>query len=278
MATNEDGTWELVDGVQRVSAIVKFCGDKDLRAKMNLNGPLTLTGLEKLDQFNNLRFFDLPSSVKLQFHTRPLKIVTLSDKSDAVVRFDLFERLNRGGVSLTDQEIRDCVFRGPFADLLEKLAKDQNFDQVVRLTAQQKRDGTKEECVLRFFAFLERYKKFVHSVREFLNDFMEESRATFDPVKGEKIFRDTFLQLATVLPDGIVRPGKYKRDTTPLNFFEGVAVGAALAIKQAGKLRGGNPYKWMGSDELRKTTTGATNNPSAVKGRIEYCRDHFLGK
>lgn len=43
---------------------------------------------------------------------KPLKIVTLSDKSDAQVRFDLFERLNTGGIKLSDQEIRNCVYRG----------------------------------------------------------------------------------------------------------------------------------------------------------------------
>lgn len=278
MATDLDGTWELVDGVQRISAIVKFCGGKELREKMKLNGELVLEGLEKLEHFNGLKFHELPANVQLQFHTRPIKIVTLSDKSDEIVRFDLFERLNRGGVNLSDQEIRDCVFRGAFADLLEELAKDQNFSHVIRLTPLQRRDGTKEECVLRFFAFFHRYKKFVHSVRDFLNDYMKSARRKFDYKAGEKLFRDTFLQLANALQHGIVRPGKWKRDTTPLNLFEGIAVGAALAIKKSGKLGGGDPYKWMRDTELYNATTGATNNPSAVKKRIEYCRDRFLGK
>lgn len=277
MATNEDGTWELVDGVQRVSAIVKFAGSEDLRKKLGLKHPLSLEGLEKLESFNDCCFQDLPQSVRLQFLNRPLKVVTLSDKSDEIVRFDLFERLNRGGVSLTDQEIRDCVFRGPFANLLETLAQDANFRKVVKLTASQEKDGTREECVLRFFAFLDNYKQFVHSVRDFLNDYMRSASKQFDLVSGEQVFKTTFAKLAKALPNGISRPGIGKRTTTPLNLFEGVSVGAALALKSK-KVLSHRDTKWLGSEQLKKFTTGATNNLSAVKGRIEFCRDRFLGK
>ena len=45
MATNQDNTWEAVDGVQRLSSIVKFSGRKSLREKLKLNGILVLEGL-----------------------------------------------------------------------------------------------------------------------------------------------------------------------------------------------------------------------------------------
>jgi hypothetical protein len=117
MATNKDGTWELVDGVQRLSTLVKFAGSEDLRRRLGLVSPriadpLRLEGLEKLSGFNGLFFSDLPESIRLQFELRPVKVVTLNDKSDEVVRFDLFERLNTGGIALTAQEIRNCVYRG----------------------------------------------------------------------------------------------------------------------------------------------------------------------
>jgi hypothetical protein len=276
MATNKDGTWELVDGVQRLSAIVKFAGDKNMRDSMNLGEALRLNDLEKIPAFNGKTFDSLPQSLQLQFELRPLKVVTLSDKSDLIVRFDLFERLNTGGVALSDQEIRACVFRGRFAEFLEEMAQDQNFCNVVKLTKKQEQDGTRDECVLRFFAYLNSYQNFVHSVIEFLNDYMKSASKKFDYTKGENIFRKTFLQLATALPGGIVRPTR--KGITPLVLYEGVAVGAAIAISQTGKIKTNNIGTWIASDELRKLTTGATNSPAAVTGRIEYCRDRFLGK
>jgi hypothetical protein len=135
--------------------------------------------LEKLSAFNHT-FDELPQSVQLQFKLRPIKVTTLSDKSDSVVRFDLFERLNTGGIALTHQEIRACIFRGPFNELLERLGKDTNFCKVVRLPTARNRDGTREEFVLRFFAFLDSYKQFEHSVVGFLNTYMKFSSVAFD--------------------------------------------------------------------------------------------------
>jgi len=125
MATNPDNTWEVVDGLQRLSAIVKFAGDDNLRKKIIVGNTdaLVLTDLQKLTRFQGCKFTDLPSNIQIHFKTRPLKVITLNDKSDSIVRYDLFERLNTGGVALSAQEIRDCVYGGNFAQKLEELAK-----------------------------------------------------------------------------------------------------------------------------------------------------------
>ncbi len=276
MATNGDNSWEVVDGVQRLSTIIKFAGDEELRKRHGISGPLVLGELQKLTDFKGLKLADLPPQIQNHFWTRPAKVITLNDKSDKIVRYDLFERLNTGGVALSPQEIRDCVFQGPFADKLEVWSKDPSFRKTVNLTPLQKRDATSEECVLRFFAFRDGYKKFEHSVTEFLNDYMEQATKDFDYSLGETVFKQTFKELARVFPRGISRPTG--RRTTPLNLFEGIAVGASLALEQQPKLQAAGLDKWLSSAELREYTTGATNNRSAVLGRVEFCRDRFLGK
>jgi hypothetical protein len=276
MATNSDNTWEVVDGVQRLSTIIKFAGDRGLREEHGLGGPLVLCDLEKLTDYVGLRFDDFPESLKLHFWTRPAKVITLNDKSDSVVRYDLFERLNTGGVVLSPQEIRDCVFQGTFADKLEEWSKEKAFQQVVRLTPLQQRDATAEECVLRFFAFRDRYKQFDHNVTEFLNDYMKSASKSFDYATSDAVFLRTFKELMRVFPRGIRRPGG--RKTTPLNLYEGVSVGASLALDKVPRLHISGLNTWLASDELRSFTTGATNDKSAVSGRIEFCRDRFLGK
>jgi hypothetical protein len=276
MATNSDSTWEVVDGLQRLSATAKFAGDAALRKRLGLGNALVLQDLKKLDKYNGLAFADLPAHVQTHFRTRPLKVVTLNDKSDKVLRFDLFERLNTGGIALTKQEIRDCVFRGPFSDMLGELSQSKDFQKTVRLTSKQKKDGAAEECVLRFFAFHDKYAEFNHSVTEFLNDYMKKKTEPADPhLEGKKkLFAATFKELARVFPNGITRG----RTTTPLNLFEGVAVGAALALKKADHLHVQRVQTWVVSPELRRFTSGATNDRKNVKGRIEFCRDRFLGR
>lgn len=277
MAANEDdGTWELVDGLQRLTAVAKFAGTPELQAQMGVDSTLRLTGLEKLAAYNDLSYNDLPPAIRIQFMRRSLKIVTLSDKSDKHVRFDLFERLNRGGINLSPQEIRHCVYRGKFADELEELAKNKDFRKVVRLAKNQQKDATAEECVLRFFAYFHKYKEFEHLVTDFLNEYMESATKRFNYQEGKRVFAETFALLADAFPTGLRRPGK-QSGATSLVLYEAVAVGAALALHKAGKLSTAGVKKWLAHPDLRKNTTGATNNRPAVRARIEFCRDRFLG-
>lgn len=271
MATNLNNTWELIDGVQRISTIIRFIGEEKLRGKLDLKGELKLDGLSKLKTFNGFRFKDLPMSIQLNFRLASLKVTTLSDKSDKKVRFDLFERLNKGGVNLSDQEIRSCVYRGQFNDFIKGMSQNQDFLHCVKLTKSQMTDGTKEELVLRFFAFLNKYTEFDHSVVDFLNDYMEKSNKTFNYIDGEIIFTTVFRELKNALPKGIIK----NRNVTPLNLFEGITVGAALAFKETGRVNTSNIYEFINSDELKKYVTGSTNSKVNVRGRIELCKSKF---
>lgn len=88
VATNDDGSWEVVDGLQRVSTLIHFASanSKEL-LEIDRNGALRLSGLRKLSEFNGLTFDDLPSSVQLNFTKRGMGVTALSDKSDPDTRY-----------------------------------------------------------------------------------------------------------------------------------------------------------------------------------------------
>ena len=275
MATNVDGTWEVIDGVQRLSTMICFAGDDSVREKVNAKKvePLKLKGLSKLANFNDKRFSDLPVGVQNKFKLTSIKVTTLSDKSDKDVRFDLFERLNKGGVNLTPQEIRSCVYRGGFNDFLKELSKDSNFKNCVHLSESQENDGTREELVLRFFAYLYDLDSFEHSVKDFLNNYMSKADKGFNYSENDKLFRTVFKILNDALPNGISKG----RKNTPLNLFEAVSVGAALAYMNNGKINTAGMDEWLKDKELLKYITGATNSKPRVICRIEFCRKKFEG-
>jgi hypothetical protein len=267
MATNEDSTWEVVDGVQRLGTLAHFIGSGDLLEQIEKDSPLVIDGLEKLSELNGKTFSDLPGTLQLLFETRPLRATVLNDKSDLNVRFDLFERLNTGGVLLTNQEIRNCIFRGKLNEQLKKLSRQENFVSSIKLKPSDANNGTGEELVLRFFAYLECYQEFDHSVKDFLNEYMK-ARAS-KPLKTQSValFNQAFEIINTALPNGIIRGN---RAITPVNLFEAVSVGCALALK-LGKTPSPQKIKSvLNSAGLRKLTTGATNNKNMVSGRIEF--------
>lgn len=270
MAMNADSTWEVVDGVQRLGSLSHFVGSKELLAKIHRDSPLIINGLEKLSAFNGTGFIDFPKSMQLQFFTRPIRVTVLNDRSDLAVRFDLFERLNTGGVSLTDQEIRNCVYRGPYNDDLKALAALANFKSSVKITAKNESNGTYEELVLRFFVYLYRYNDFNHAVKEFMNEYMNDVRHGVITQPDKKLFGEVMDILVKAFPNGINRG---KGGLTPVNLFEALSVGIALALKQGKKI---DPMKLpaLANDENLKKFTGAgSNQKKFVVGRIEYVRD-----
>ena len=270
MATNADSTWEIVDGVQRLGTLAHFFGTAKLLEKIARSSPLVIEELDKLSSLNGVSYSELPKSVQLMFSTRPMRVTVLNDKSDQSVRFDLFERLNTGGISLTNQEIRNCVFRGIFNNDLKRLVLDKNFSEVINLKAGEMKNGTAEEYVLRFFSFLNQYKDFDHSVKDFLNDYMREHTSKKISPSHERLFKQTFALLKKNLPNGIARGN---RGATPVNLFEGITVGTALALKSGKTIKETRLPKLLDDQELRKFTTGATNSRKSVVGRIEFVRD-----
>lgn len=272
---NQSAVWEVVDGLQRSLSIASFILKEEDLKNIGLRRPLRLKGLDKLPELNGCLFDDLPEDIRSAFTDRPIKVTVLNDKSDRQVRFDLFERLNSGGISLTPQEMRACVYRGPFLKLVDDLSSLDDFHQVAVIPKSRQSDGTPQEYVLRFFAYLHNANEFKHSVNDFLNEYLHEAnegaKLFFDECKSE--FVRVMKYLAACFPNGIRRNGK---GSTPANVFEGVSVGAALALAENPNIAICQDCSWIDSDEFRGYTLSATNSLPKVLGRIDYAKRAFL--
>lgn len=275
MATNSDSTWEIVDGVQRMSTLIHFMAgsNEDLLKRVNREKALSIEGLEKITEMNGQGYSSLPKSLQLLFQTRPIRVTVLNDKSDSNVRFDLFERLNTGGVLLTNQEIRNCIFRGQFNEQLKKLSGDSNFKTAIKLKESDRRNGTAEEYILRFFAYLEGRQNFQHSVKNFLNDFMKTNAQKKVAPAKVTLFKDTMAELANAFPHGITRG---QATTTSAVLYEALAVGLAEAIQSGQQVHTSRLAHLVSDQTLRKLTTGATNSNRMLNGRIEYVIDKLI--
>src|SRR5205085_6731134 len=94
VATNPNGTWEVVDGLQRLSTLLHFIAEPPALLKsIDKADPLRLQGLEKVALLNGKTYADLPTPIRLALNKRSLRVTALSDKSDPKARFDMFERL-----------------------------------------------------------------------------------------------------------------------------------------------------------------------------------------
>jgi hypothetical protein len=268
-ATNKDGKWELVDGLQRVSTLIHFASSSaDSLAAIGESTPLRLTGLEKLKRFNDLTYSELPTPLQLAFSKRLLRVTALSDKSNPAVRFEMFERLNTGGVALTAQEVRSCVYRGSAYDFLKDLSQNQGFRKLLKLQRSHQADGTHEEQVLKFFAYLRARDLFEGDVTGFLNEFLSQYTKSFDPVVDRKVFENAVAALYKITQGPLIRKGYAN---TPLNQFEAILV-AIAELQVAGRSVKHPAGGWLQDEELLKYSTKGTNTINSLMGRVKRAK------
>ena len=129
---NEFARYEVMDGQQRVSAILDYFDNK-----------FPLRRLEMLTSLNGKRFHDLPRQIRAGLERRSLSAIILLKESapsqDAIVqlRRHVFERLNTGGIRLNAQEVRNCVHAGSFNNLLLELSRHELFTSMWDIPARE---------------------------------------------------------------------------------------------------------------------------------------------
>lgn len=233
-------------------------------AAIGESSPLRLQGLEKLRSFNGRTFSELPTPLQLLFSRRLLRVTALSDKSNPAVRFEMFERLNTGGVALTPQEVRSCVYRGDAYDFIRDLSQNPTFRKLLKLQRSHQADGTHEEQVLKFFAYLTARSGFEGDVTGFLNEFLGQFIDTHRPSRDRAIFEDAVSALYKITKGPLLRKGY---GNTPLNQFEAVLV-AVAELQIDGKTIKSPPAGWLQDGELLKYSTKGTNTIASLNGRI----------
>jgi hypothetical protein len=185
----QSGKEVVIDGQQRLLTFHAF-----------KNNQFKLKGLTILKELNGYKFKDLSDknnpTVKemadrlgdLQdgFCDRPLRVVKILKESHPDIKFEIFERLNRGSVKLNDQELRNCIYRGSFNELLKELAENKDFLRLQGLKNTHSR-MLDIERILRFFAFCDKGERNYKSpLKKFLNDYMLQKQNISEAEMNEK--------------------------------------------------------------------------------------------
>jgi len=262
----KEGRLEIVDGSQRIRTLAKFMRDE-----------FALEKLEKLEKLNGFLYSDLPLPRQRRFNRRTLRMIELTEQATEEVRRDLFERINTGSVDLNDMEKRRGIRQGPMLDLIEECAAIPKFHTLAPLSETAVRHHEPKEFVLRFFAYLDSYKNFDRRVNEFLNEYLDaKNKSNPDKVKMKSEFTSMLDFVEKYFPNGFKK--KIGHIRTPRIRFEALAVGTALALRDAPNLVPPSTTEWLDSAEFKELTTSDSSNsrPKVIK-RIEYVRDKLLG-
>lgn len=160
--------WLVVDGLQRLSSIYHFVLDK--------KNPLRLTGLEFLTQLEGKTYDDLERDLKRLIRETQVVVYIINPGTPADVKFNIFKRINTGGLVLTPQEIRHALFQGTPARFIAELAEMPEFKEATTYSIKSDR-MLDRDFANRFLAFyLLGYEKYQPDLDTFMSRAMAQTQ------------------------------------------------------------------------------------------------------
>lgn len=268
----EEETFIVIDGQQRLKSAYYF-----LKGTFISNGVETIFSLKNLKdrEWDGLTYAELNDKFKKRIRNAVLNTTIIEDiVSKPKVVHDLFHRLNTGGMPLTDQEIRNCVYTGIFNGQLLELNKNANWRILLGKSSPDRRLGD-VELILRFFSLLNKSNGYKPSMRLFLSDFQENNKNNEDfIVDNKKIFETVVDVIANNIGSNAFKT------TSTINKSVCDSIMVALAqIYLAGKAPVNimeNYKKLIANEQYKKYTLSGTSSITSVRGRIDLARNFFL--
>lgn len=187
LSEDDDGVYAVVDGLQRLCTLFHFMDYSELNratgAKLN---PLRLRDLQYLKDIEGLSFDELDRKFQRRISELEITANIIRASTPPAVKFNVFARLNQGGMPLNAQEIRNAIYPGLWRKKIQAIANEDYF-----LNATEKKIKTQRqqdlELVLRFLALWQIGRPFVREVNytldDFLNDAIENSIRQWDEKK-----------------------------------------------------------------------------------------------
>ncbi|MCL2103926.1 MAG: DUF262 domain-containing protein [Kiritimatiellaeota bacterium] len=166
-----DNKWQVIDGLQRLCAINNFV----------VAGTLRLTGLEYLKQFENSLFVELPRIYQRQIEEAEI-ITYIMTSETPDVKYNIFKRINTGGITLNPQEIRNALNQGVPADFIKELANSDAFGKATDWRIKPRRMADRE-YVTRFITF---YLNKPDDYRPALDPFMSNAMSSLNHLSPEE--------------------------------------------------------------------------------------------
>ena len=208
VSQRDDGKWEVIDGLQRLSTMLQFMGslinpEKQKYPRLILEKTKLLPSLENVvweKEAGEDVLLEIPGDTKLFFKRASVTVEIIKKESDPNSKYELFQRLNTLGSSLSDQEVRNCLLimvKRPMYEWLADLSGQKNFINTLDLSERNLEQRYEMELAIRIFALKD--QAFDGSwnrkeVEEVITDAMVEiaEDASFDFAEAKRKFVATF--------------------------------------------------------------------------------------
>ena len=278
----EDGRYELIDGLQRVSSYLRFRGE--------LKGwnKLKLESCDIIPELNGYTYEEFPSTIKFKLKRNFIRVEVLRKESDINLRYHMFKRLNSGGEILSQQEIRNCTIRilnPQINEFIIDMSNNINYKNTIsKLSDDDVEKKRNEELILRFFTLKNNLQNYFHPFDIYLTRYMEGIANNIEPFDYDlekNNFEKTFLVLNQILGEYVFSTKRFKTGKYQNNFVQYYYDGLILGIqKYLDKIIEFNDFEKLkpiienikDNEELDKARTGSKSN---IKRRIKIVEEEL---
>lgn len=278
--TTDDGKLLIVDGHQRLQTIRRFfdgtwSDGEDFKLL-----------LDETSDWNGKSFHELPPAQQRKIKVSVMRTYIIEKKEGSTdnAMYDMFQRLNTGGVLLTPQEIRNCVYHGPLNDALLKLNSSHDWRLIVGSDEADRRQRD-VELILRGLALGHIGKKlpeqdealhYKPSLRDFLDSFMKTMQNPTNEWLDDasKLFSDTISRILEGLGE---RPFHLRRSMNAPT-YDAVFVAFARSPRVKPESIKTKYERLKANNEFRDFTEERPTGTASVNGRIELAERILFGR
>ena len=243
----EDGSWELIDGLQRISTILEFMGslrdpEGDVAAPSVLEATKYLPSLHnavwevsdriKKDLVARKDQKPLDKSQQLSIRRGRLGVEILKRPSDDQTKYDLFQRLNAGGTQANAQELRNCIMlmiSGEYFRTVKASAEKTAFKRVISVTDDQLEKQRHVELAVRFLVHTEVPYDGKLDVEEYIDEGIVKLARQGNHAEAKRLIDTTFSLLEETAGKDALRRFENNKYIGKIGLvgLEGIAVGVA---------------------------------------------------
>lgn len=280
VAEDTNGKWEIVDGLQRLSTVLSFFGmlKNDGINDGERKNAWTMDEGDIVKELHGLSIENIPTKYQLNIKRSVCRVEVVKWDSKYDMRYELFNRLNTGGSPLTDQEIRNCIFRSISPDFTEKikvLAANPLFISLIEPTDKQKQELYMDELVLRFFSLFNNHQNITKNLSDHMTAYMKQaSKNPDDYIPKIEVFTRTVALVSTIGKPVIT--GKNSQLSTSLYDAIIVGVGANIDFYEKNIQALLKKIEIIKEDEQFKKASGASSNyKERTKKRVSRALEIF---
>lgn len=256
VSQNEEGVWDVIDGVQRLSTIFEFVGLLK-NDKGDILPPLKLLETDYLPSLKDVLWNDSSSScfskeLQLSFKRSRIDVIIMKKESDPNAKYELFQRLNTGGSQLSEQEVRNCLMimtNKYFYDFILNLDCSQRFIDCIPISDRKIDEQYRLELLLRLlianYIDFEKVNNY-SDLSELLNkETLSLCSMKLDYSKITDSFNKTFNLINSVFGEDAFKKFSNNKFLGPVlsSSFQTIAVGVFRNIEQI--LLKNDKEKWL---------------------------------